>query len=376
MRMQQIALRRHISIAQRQTFTPEDQLNAKMATHEDHAFMNHPHGGNGSLPVHHYHQTYADDLQDNPARNQEEGILPRSSRVIVYRDTLNYNQSNVDHQGGTQARAQRSVTFDLSVERALFVSRKEGPYKISKTKMSTMLGPNSKPSQSKVSAKGNKRNADSRHLKTHKARSQGNNKLKMKLNLNPLRRSQVHPKSGSNHEDKNVKGTSRKKDKKDKSQKRIVKKDKEGQEKSKKDKTPEKSQHEESSTSQVKPGQRGETQSLEKNPEETGLQMQSSAENAEPLGTANTTTDPQVPLMDLDLAVSTTDDAKIPKKEVHMPQGGEHLPDDSTTPVSSTVSVVQEYLSSGDGSPKRKIRLIVPEKPSSRPQTALEKKIR
>ncbi|XP_053083692.1 uncharacterized protein lrrc53 [Pangasianodon hypophthalmus] len=374
MRMQQIALRRHISIAQRQTFIPEEQLNAKMAIHEDHSFLKHQHGGYGSLPVCHYHHTFADDIQDNISRNQEEGILPRSSKVIVYRDTLNYNQSNMDHHGGNQARVQRSVTFDLSMERALFVSRKEGPYKISKTKMFKKLGQKSKPSQGKVSAKGNRSSAHSWHSKIHKARSKGNSKLKVKLNLNPLRRSQVHPKSGSNHEDKDVKRTS-KKIKKDKSQKTIVKKKNEGQEseeKSKKDKITQKTQCDESSTNP------GETQSLEKNSEEPGSLMQSSnllAVSTEPLGTANTT-DPQVPTLDLNLSVSTPEDARSLQKEFHMPQDGEDLPNDSLTPVSSTVSVVQEYLSSGDGSPKRKIRLIVPEKTSSRPQTALEKKIR
>lgn len=372
MQMQQVALRRHISIAQRQTFTPEDH--AKMATYEDHSFLNPQHGGYSTLPVHHYYQTYADDIQDSISRNQEEGILPRSSKVIVYRDILNYNQSNVDQHGGTQARMQRSVTFDLSMERALFVSRKEGPYKISKTKMSKMLGPKSKLSPGKVFAKGNRIGSNSRRLKTDKPKSQRNMKLKIKLNLNPLRRSQIHPKTGVNQEDKEDKRTS-KKVKKDKSQKNTVKKDSEGQEgekKSRKGKVNEESQHNKGSTNP------GETQSLEKNPEESGALIQGlslSAESTEPLGTVNTT-DPLIPALDLNLAVSAPEDARISQKEFHRPHDGEDLPNDSMTPVSSTVSVVQEYLSSGDGSPKRKIRLIVPEKTSSRPQTALEKKIR
>lgn len=371
MRMQQVALRRHISIAERQTFTPEEQLNAKMETSEDPSFLNPQHGGYGSLPVHHYYQIYTDDIQDSISRNQDDGILPRGSKVIVYRDILNYNQSNVDHQSGNQARVQRSVTFDLSMERALFVSRKEGPYKISKTKMSTTQGPYRKKSPGKVSAKSNRSSSDSSLLKIHKPGSRGNNKLKIKLNLNPLRKSQVHPKSGSNHEDKDVKRAS-KKVKKGKSQKNTAKKDNKGQkseEKSKKGESSEKSQLDKSSTNL------GETQSLEKNPEESGSLMQISAESTKPLGTANIS-DPQVPTLDLNLAVSAPEDVRSPQKEFHMPQDGEDLPNDAMTPVSSTVSVVQEYLSSGDGSPKRKIRLIVPEKTSSRPQTALEKKIR
>ncbi|XP_017350943.3 uncharacterized protein lrrc53 [Ictalurus punctatus] len=387
MRMQQIALRRHISIAQGQAFTPEEQLDAKMATHEDHLFLTHQHGGYGSLPVRHYHQTYADDIQDNISRNQEEGILPRSSKVIVYRDIFNFNHSNMDHQGEHLARVQRSVTFDLSMERALFVSRKEGPYKISKTKMSSTPGQKSKPSP------GYRTSAHSRHSKIHKPRSQGN-KLKVKLNLNPFRRSQVHPKSGSNQEHKDVKRTSKKikkdksqksgsnqedkdvkrtskKIKKDKSRKTMVEKDSEGhesEEKSKKGKITEKSQCAESSPNPV-----------ETTPEESASLTQSSnlfTENTEAFGTSNTT-DPQVPTLDLNLAVSTPEDARSLQKDLHMPQGHlEDLPNDLMTPVSSTVSIVQEYLSSGDGSPKRKIRLIVPEKTSSRPQTALEKKIR
>lgn len=359
MRLHQIALRRHISIAQRQTFIPEDQLNPQMA------FYKHQHGGYGSLPVQHYHQT--DDIQDNMSRNQEEGILPRSSKAIVYRDILNYNQSNMDHQGGNQTGVQRSVTFDLSMERALFVSRKEGPYKISKTKMSKTLG---QKSPGKVSAKGNKSSTHSRHSKIHKSRSQGSNKPKVKLNLSPLRKSQVHPKSGSNHEVKDVKRSS-KKIKKDKSQKSVVKKNSKGRESEEESKKAKKLQCDESLTNLD-----GTLENLEKNPEEPCSLMQTSnllAENNEPLGTANTT-DPQVPTLDLSLAVSTPEDARSLQKE--LPHDEVDLSNDSMTRVSSTVSVVQEYLSSGDGSPKRKLRLIVTEKSSSRPQTALEKKIR
>lgn len=370
MRMQQIALKRHMSIAQSQTVTPEEQLNTKMATHKDHSFLKHQHVGYGSLPVYQCRQAYLDDIQDNISRNQKEGILPRSSKVIVYRDTLNYNQSSMGQEGGNQARVQRSVTFDLSMEHALFVSRKEGPYKINKTKMSETLGQESKPSQRKISTKGNRSSTHPGHSKFYKARSQGNYKPKVKFNLNPLRRSKVYPKSGSKIEEKDVKRTS-KKIKKDKSQKSMVKKHSEGhesEEKSKKGKSTEMLQSDESSTNP------GETQSLEKTPEESGSLMQSSnllAESTEPLGTANST-DPQVPNLGLNLPVSTPDDARNLQKEFHMPQDGEKY----TTPVLSTVSVVQEYLPSGDGSPKRKIRLIVPEKTSSRPQTALEKKIR
>lgn len=367
MRTQQVALRRHISIAQKQTFTPEDQLNPTGAAQEHHSFLKHQHGEYGLPYSRHYHQIYAQDIQDSISRNQEESILPRSSKVIVYRDILNYNQSNMDQQGGNQARVQRSVTFDLSMERALFVSSKEGPYKISKTKWSKTLERSSKPGQGKVSAKGDKK----RHLKIHEQGSPRKSKLKVKLNLNPLRKSQVQPKSGSNQEDKDVKKTS-KKIKKDKSQKSKVKKNNEQQEskeKSKKGKITEKLQVDESSTNP------GEAQSFGNNPKESESLIEPSnllAENIEPLGTANTT-DPQVPTLDLTLALMTPDDSRDLQKP---PQDIEDPPNDPLTTVSTTVSVVQEYLSSGDGSPKRKIRLIVPEKPSSRPQTALEKKIR
>lgn len=370
-RMQQIALRRHISIAQRQTFTPEDQLITKMATQKDHSFLNHQYGEYGSLPVYHYRQSYADYIRDNMSRNQEDSIRPKSSKVIVYRDVLNYNQSNMDHRSGNQAKVQRSVTFDLSMEHALFVSRKEGPYKIGRTKISKTLGQKSKPNQDKTSAKGNRRSSSLRHLKIQKSISQGNCKLKVKLNLNPLRRSQVNPNSGSNHKDKDVKRAS-KNIKKDKYPKGLVKKDDGGQkseESPKKGKITEKLQRDVSSTSP------GETQSLDREPEKSDLLVQSSAESTEPLGTANTS-DPQVQTSDLNLAVSTPEHPGSPQKGFHIPQEEKDLPNDSMTPVSSTVSVVQEFLSSGDGSPKRKIRLIVPEKISSRPQTALEKKIR
>ncbi|MEI4908037.1 hypothetical protein Q8G40_28545, partial [Klebsiella pneumoniae] len=48
----------------------------------------------------------------------------------------------------------------------------------------------------------------------------------------------------------------------------------------------------------------------------------------------------------------------------------------SSDPMSSPAPVIQEYVSSAEGSPKRKLRLILPEKTSNRPQTALDKKIR
>ncbi|KAI5608885.1 leucine-rich repeat-containing protein 53, partial [Silurus asotus] len=408
LRMQQIALRRHMSIAQRQTSIPEEEPNAKISTHKNHSFFKHQYrGGYGVLPVQHHPQTYMDDIQDNMPRNQEEHMLPRHSKVILYKDTLNYNQSNMEHQDGTQARIQRSVTFDLSMERALYVSRKEGPYKISRTKMSEALQLKSKSSPGKES-KQRKGNTQSRNSKTLKLRSQRHGKLKVKLNLNPLKKSQVSPKSGSDSEAKDVKRTPKKikndksqksgtkkqsegqksgsdaeakdvkktpkKIKKDKSQKSEAKKESEGQKTEEKYPNSEKSQCEESSVNPL------EIQSYEKNPEESSPPMQTSnllAETTEPLGTKNTKEHSQIPSLDLSLALGAPEDAKESlQKEFQTPQDGEVLPDDFMTPGSSMVSVVQEYLSSGDGSPKRKIRLIVPEKSSNRPKTALEKKIR
>lgn len=367
-RMHQIALKRHISIAQTQTFSPEDQPNTIMA------FSKHQHGGHGSLPIHQYHHTYVDKIQENKSirGHQSEGILPRSSKVIVYRDIFNYNQSNMDHQGGNRSRVQRNVTFDLAMERAMFVSRKEGPYKISKTKISKIFGQKSKLSPCKVSGKGNRSSTHSRHSKIHTPRFQRSSTLKVKLNLNPLRRIQVHPKSSSNHEGKDIKRTS-KKIKKDKSQKSATNIDSEVQdkeEKSKKTKITAKAQCDESS---INPDE-----SSERNPEESCSLMQTVnllAESIKPLGTENSS-DPHVSTLDLNLAVWSPEATRSLQNELQMPHNEEDLPNVYMSPVSSTVSVVQEYLSSGDGSPKRKLRLIVPEKTSSRPQTALEKKIR
>ncbi|KAG5847643.1 hypothetical protein ANANG_G00128330 [Anguilla anguilla] len=48
----------------------------------------------------------------------------------------------------------------------------------------------------------------------------------------------------------------------------------------------------------------------------------------------------------------------------------------SMTPDSPHPIIIQEYLSSAGGSPKRKLRLILPERPRSRPITPLDRKIR
>ncbi|MGL6080995.1 MAG: hypothetical protein ACRC4N_00530, partial [Gammaproteobacteria bacterium] len=272
-RMHQIALRKHISIAQRQTFSTEEQPNTKMP------FSKHQHGEYGGPQIHQHHHTYVDQIQDN----RSEGTCPKSFNIIVNRDIINHNQSNVDHQGVNQAGVQKCVTFNLAMERAMFVSRKEGPYQISQTTISKTPEQKNEPSPYRLSGKRNKSSTYTRQSEIHTTRCQGGSTLRVKLNLNPLRRTQVHPKSTSNPKFKDIKIIS-KKVKKDKSQKRVGNIDSEGKENVKiSKKIPAKSQCHESSTNPDEITEKNNT-------EESCFSIQTSnlsAESIKPLGSEN-----------------------------------------------------------------------------------------
>ncbi len=121
---------------------------------------------------------------------------------MQYKDNLGYDKSNAGRHGESQATelgfkldSQRSVTFDLAgTEEHVLTTmadrhKKESrmkDFKISAQKPPQKLG------KTKSSTQG--------HLKTQKTRGQTKRTLKVKLNLNPLLKSRVHPKSTDKEE--------------------------------------------------------------------------------------------------------------------------------------------------------------------------------
>ncbi|KAI4894702.1 hypothetical protein NFI96_021143 [Prochilodus magdalenae] len=427
-RMEQLALRRHISVTQRQTFTPKENRNVHgHPIHND--LMKHQREEDGPLPVYqtinclHCHQTFerkqaGNGNPDNLFRGHAENALASNGEVAepaLYTDSVNSNQT-----AGSQAREQRSVTFDLSgsLEQALIVPSKqhEGPYRISKTKTSP-APENPAKAPAKITRSSTRRRPKS--LKSFKPGSQLNRKLKVKLNLNPLRRNRVHSTSSHGQEDIEADGTStkdkkRKLPEKSKKDKAIKKSSRSGGKATKSSRHSDSEKEDETATveresnrraSKRASSQENEQRSSKHNKEDisddpnfpAGGDIQDSNDvltaNAtdagssethvlqspaaplthsvdlsaalEPPSMVETTGSQQATNPDFALPINTLGDISGPQEEVTGP------PEVSTEP-----PVVQEYLSSGDGSPKRRIRLIIPEKPSNRPQTALEKKIR
>ncbi|XP_076837812.1 uncharacterized protein lrrc53 isoform X2 [Brachyhypopomus gauderio] len=362
MRIQQSALRRHISVTQRQTFTPKEEMHNNMEVHGNqinkHPLFNHQLEQYSTLPVYqtinclHCHQTYeyrqAENKDQNIIfRNHKEGMLPRGdqmSEAILYKSPLN---SNI---GEGEVREQRNVTFALPgpMNDGLTVPSKalDRSYRINSTKPSKKVRKKCRSRQGKAPDRVNGKN--------HKPRSQFNRTLKVKLNLNPLRKGLVHPKSSSglrNYETDAVK--------KDKLAKRKVKKvgNSQSEQKSEKDKKSKKSTHDGNNlrTSES-------SEQLQENNEVSSSNPENNSDNNKENSNDH-----------CEIAVNGT---TFPGDANTAPTSQQDGVDFSTTPITSGPTVVQEYLSSGDGSPKRRIRLIIPEKTSSRPQTALEKKIR
>ncbi|XP_037387122.1 uncharacterized protein lrrc53 [Pygocentrus nattereri] len=444
-RMEQLALRRHISVAQRQTFTPKEKLHPKMYGNPiNNHLMKHQHEEYGTLPVYqtinclHCHQTYeyrqtGNENQDSLFRNHTDTALPSDGKVsesTVCRDSLHYNQTSEEGP----AKEQRSVTFDLSgsLEQGFILSSKEheGPYRISKTKTSQPR--ENSPKSGKISSRRTK------GLKSRNPGSQLSRKLKVKLNLNPLKRNRVHSTSSHSHEDDEADGTSikakkgknqkRKDDAKEKSKtdkarkkppwsgSKAVKKSKRS-DSEEQDEAPTVEQDSEKTPSKRTASKKNDQESSRNNKEDvlndqsdtnypadgeiqcnnslmsantaTASSSESqilqnsavplthsldlSAATVQPLSMVKTTDPQQATNPDLNLPVSPLENIGGPQEE---PTGSQEVGENSTTPVPTAPTVVQEYLSSGDGSPKRRIRLIIPEKTSNRPQTALERKIR
>ncbi|XP_049334969.1 uncharacterized protein lrrc53 [Astyanax mexicanus] len=424
MRMQQLALRRQISVSQRQTFTPKDQIHQR--TQGNHinniSILKQHHEEYGGLPVYqtinclHCHQTYEyrqaeHENQDTLFINHNEGGLPGEKKVsetVLFRDSLNY-QSTTENQG----REQRSVTFDLSgsLKNTFFVPDNknkddEAPYRFNKIKMSKAPDLKNNLKSGKTSTKLH--NSSERKLrktsKSHKPSTQLSRKLKVKLNLNPLRRNRIH--SISSHEENDADQTQVKskkgknlKSKKDKSSKKSGsngRKDAKGSENSddsdnenenENEEEIKEEEEEENNKSKNKSSKRKASKKNDEKPKRIDkkddsniLNYQNDANvpaNGENQADANANSS-ETQGSDLSTAMAPNTDPNLPIGTMEPTNDPQEVPGESSTasPTSTAPSVVQEYLSSGDGSPKRRIRLIIPEKPTSRPQTALEKKIR
>lgn len=334
---------------------------------------------------------------------------------VLYRDILGYDKSNAGRRDESQASelgfklaSQRSVTFDLAghEERVLTVMadrhKKESRMKSSKT--SAQKSPR-KLSKTKSSTQG--------QLKTHKTRGQART-LKVKLNLNPLRKNRVHPKSideESNKEDKMSIKAKKEKLRSKKHKKDVQRKDKTSK-KSKDNIDGSVNEEEETvqATSKTKHGKKGNKDSkptskdTDEVTKEKGQEQQSyiPAEGETLLETVfSSRSEAQMasalpPTLSLTLpdehnsltaqsnpgVLDASDTQQLSNPNIAFPvsesAASQDVVDQSngSDPTSSPAPVIQEYVSLAEGSPKRKLRLILPEKTSSRPQTALDKKIR
>ncbi|ROJ13873.1 Leucine-rich repeat-containing protein 53 [Anabarilius grahami] len=420
-RIRQLALSNHFSALQRGTFRPPDQIHNEV-TQGNHSLLKHQAEDIGSRPIYqtisclHCHQTYeyrqaGSNKQNFPFTNHSQNTGEQMYDTMLYRDILGYDKSNAGRRDESQASelgfklaSQRSVTFDLAgpEERVLTIMtdrhKKESWMKSSKT--SAQKSPR-KLGKTKSSTQG--------QLKTHKPRGQAKRTLKVKLNLNPLRKNRVHPKSidkDNNEEDKMSKKAKKekvsKKDKKD-----VQRKDKTS--KKSKDNT-EGSGNVEEETSETKHAKKGnkDSKSTSKDTDEVtkerGQEQQSyipvegetlletvfsSRSEAQMASTLPLTLSLTLPDEHNSLTaqsnpgvLNATDSQQLSDPNIALPVSESAASQDavdqsnSSDPMSSPAPVIQEYVSLAEGSPKRKLRLIIPEKTSNRPQTALDKKIR
>ncbi|KAK7158892.1 hypothetical protein R3I94_005278 [Phoxinus phoxinus] len=398
-RIRQLALSNHFSALQRGTFRPPDQIHNEV-TQGHHSLLKHQ-----TISCLQCHQTYeyrqaGSNKQNFPFTNPSQNTGAQMYDTMLYRDILGYDKSNAGRRGESQASelgfklaSQRSVTFDLAgpEERVLATMadrhKKESRMKSSKTSAQKSPG---KLGRTTSSTRG--------QLKTQKTRGRAKRTLRVKLNLNPLRKNRVHPKSvvEENNEDKMSKMTKKEpRSKKDK--KALQRKDKTS--KKSKDNVEESGNEEEEDNSKMKRAKKGSEDSTsmskdtEEVTEERGQEQQScipveeetpleavfgSRSEAQMASTLSLTLpDEHNSLAAPSHHVLDATDTQLSGPNIELPVS-ESAVDQSngSDPMSSAATVIQEYVSSAEGSPKRKLRLILPEQTSTRPQTALDKKIR
>ncbi|XP_055058635.2 uncharacterized protein lrrc53 isoform X2 [Misgurnus anguillicaudatus] len=218
-KIQQLALSNHFSALQRGPFRPTDQIHYELVTRGNNSLLKRQAQDSGAQPIYrtisclHCHQTYeykqaASNNKSFPLRNHSENGLQNEEKMhdaMLYRDVLGYRSStgkcgeSQSSELGFRLASQRSVTFDLSgSEERVFTKptdRHKGESRIKGSKTSAQKS-DRKSVKTKSSTQG--------HLKTHKSKTQAKKTLKVKLNLNPLRKTRVHAKSGDeeNEEEK------------------------------------------------------------------------------------------------------------------------------------------------------------------------------
>ncbi|KAI7810156.1 hypothetical protein IRJ41_022964 [Triplophysa rosa] len=420
-RIQQLALNNHFPAHQRGPFRPTDQIH-------NNSLIKRQALDVGPQPVYrttsclHCHQTYeynqaGSNNQSFPFENHSENRHQHGEKLynaMLYRDILGYN-SNVGECGESQASelgfklaSQRSVTFDLSgSEERVLTTPADRPKGESRRK-------SSKTSVKKRDRKSVKTKSSTHgHLKPHKSRTQAKKMLKVKLNLNPLRKNRVHPKSGGqeeNGEDEMMFKKAKKEKLRGKKDLKQKSKNEKPIKKSKKNTDGPEDEEEEdavdqdtsTSTKHAKQAKHSKkknkiSRSNSKDIDDVAKESLHNVDNSEnvvpvegetlltdslleslvsstlqssmqlTLNTADVTNTQQLNNPDLTLSVSALDESTTPQDTVDQT---------SSLDLSSAAPVIQEYVSSAEGSPKRKIRLILPEKTSNRPPTALDKKIR
>ncbi|XP_067310191.1 uncharacterized protein lrrc53 [Pseudorasbora parva] len=415
-RIRQLALSNHFSALRRGSFRPPDQIHNEV-TQGNHSLLKHQAGDAGTRPIYqtisclHCHQAYeyrqaGSNKLNFPFTSHSQNSGAQMYDTMLYRDILGYDKSNAGRRGESQASelgfklaSQRSVTFDLAgpEERVLTtMAESDRRKKESRMKSSKTSAPKSprKLDKTKSSTQG--------QLKTHKTRGKAKRTLKVKLNLNALRKNRVHPKSTDeeNNKDKMSKKAKKEKLRSKKDKKDLQRKDKTS--KKSKDNIEGSGNEEEEDNSQpkrTKKERKGST-SMSKDTDEvtkergqeqqsyipvegeTVFSSRSEAQMASTLSLTlpdehNSLTAPSHPGV-----LDATDIQQLSDPNIVLPVSESAASQDvvdqsnSSDLMSSAAPVIQEYVSSAEGSPKRKLRLILPEKNSNRPLTALDKKIR
>ncbi|KAK2901195.1 hypothetical protein Q8A67_009310 [Cirrhinus molitorella] len=425
-RIRQLALSNHFSALQRGTFRPPDQIHNEI-TQGNHSLSQHQAEDIGAQPIYqtisclHCHQTYeyrqaGSNNQNFQFANHSQNAVQNGAQMyntMLYRDILGYDKSNAGRHGESQdselgLASQRSVTFDLSgSEEHVIATTVDRHKKESRMKESETTAQKSPRKLGKI------RTSTQGHLKTQKTKGQAKRTLKVKLNLNPLRKSRVHPKSideEDNEKDKMYKKAKKEKLKSQKDKKDQLKINKTSK-KSKDNTECTGSEAEETNTvqdtSKTKCAKKGKNKSkyMSKDTDDVTKekgQNYISVQGETLLDTAfGSRCEPQMPsTLPLTLSSALLDDLNSltapshtdildASDTQHLSNLNNVLPVSESTAsqdvvdqssnsdlMSSAVPVIQEYVSSAEGTPKRKLRLILPEKTTNRPQTALDKKIR
>lgn len=350
-RIQQLALSNHFSALQRGPFRPPNQIYNE-DTQANHSLLKHQASEAIPRPIYqtmsclHCHQTYEyrqaqSNNHDFPFTNHSQNRAQMYD-AMLYRDILGYEKTDADGRDeselGFKLASQRNVTFDLTKPEEQTADRR-------KNQTSAQKSPRKSSAQ-----------------KPHKSRGQTKKMLRVKLNLDPLRKNRVHPKSkseDSNEDDKKRKEKLRSKKKTSKKSKEDSKGNEENLNK----------RHAETGANTSVP----EETELNSTPAERETQMSD--------GVFSSISEAQMQSV---LSITPPDDASdaqpISSPNTALPvdesAASEDVLDQSSSSdlTSSAAPVIQEYVSSSEGS--FKLRLILPEKTSNRPQTALDKKIR